>query len=307
LPQIFTNSDNQRLLESLQKHWEVLPFIDLSLANSENKSSFISLQLAFWLAKPITLVEIIETTSQKQMQEEALFCLLKLGCISWTRENLDLLKKHAEDFKWIEIALLCHEKGLTSAFERFFEEVATSLTFKEARVLLHLFEQGIDTAKYPLLLPYFERVKTFSLSFEDRLRLDALHIWTLFLKGDLKAAQEILERYPIELMQHETTPFYFLLGCFLYMTEGKEVAEAHFMGVMEVPYPPTSALLSYYFTGKIDLKKGWITGAFFWEKLQLYRELSLFYRCIKEKKMASFFQKQLTNELKSVQALYPSS
>ena len=48
--------------------------------------------LAFWLAKPITLLEIIETTSEQAVIRDALRCLLELGCSAWVREHLHYLE-----------------------------------------------------------------------------------------------------------------------------------------------------------------------------------------------------------------------
>lgn len=75
LPHIFSNPDNQKLIDNLKSAWDPLPFI---LSGSTQVS------LAFLLAKPITLMEIIESG---ESVSDALFALLELGCTSMIKES----------------------------------------------------------------------------------------------------------------------------------------------------------------------------------------------------------------------------
>ena len=90
---------------------ERIPFLE---------SNSLELQLAFLLAKPITLVEILESESKKNTKTDALFALLELKAFRFARENLHFIKDDALSYEELDIALFAHEKSLEKAFERYF-------------------------------------------------------------------------------------------------------------------------------------------------------------------------------------------
>jgi len=251
LPHIFQNPDNQRLLDSLKENWEPLYFVDHNAT---------AVQLAFFLAKPITLMEIIESG---QDVPTALFALLELGCNKMIKENPRL-----PDFPEIQDALLPTFKALKHS------------TISK-RALSHLFQTALDQGKASEVLPFLTE------------EFDNFHIWAFLLLKKYDEAGAILEKYPLEMRTQETSSLYPIFGCYLWATEGEAIAKAHFSGLLETPYPRTTALLGHFLNGKLDLRKGWIKQAFFWEKLQLYRQLILFYRCANNLGKATFFEKEL--------------
>jgi serine/threonine-protein kinase len=103
-------------------------------------------------------------------------------------------------------------------------------------------------------------------------------------------AGKLLLSYPLELLSQETTPLHFLYGCWLHVTEGKDIASIHFFGVMEVSYPRSWALFSHYLNGKIAEGEGWFEKAFLWEKRQIYKQLILFYQCIGDMERTIHYQ-----------------
>jgi serine/threonine-protein kinase len=72
---------------------------------------------------------------------------------------------------------------------------------------------------------------------------------------------------------------HFLYGCWLYVVEGKDIADIHFLSPIDALFPRSWNLFSYYYTGKIAEGTKWWEKAFLWEKRQLYRQQALFYRC----------------------------
>jgi hypothetical protein len=92
LPQIFQGKDHATLLFRLKKHLEKLPFFLLAEPDAE----YLACQLSFWLCKPITLVEIIETSHSAQIIANAMYALLTLGYSSWVEKNLSFLKEEKE-------------------------------------------------------------------------------------------------------------------------------------------------------------------------------------------------------------------
>ncbi len=255
LPQIFSNPDHQKLLDSLKKYLEPLYFLDPT-------PSSLATALAFWLAKPRTLLELID-----QDKENALFALLELG-------YLDEVKEYPE----LSLALLSYRLSIEKALKK--------LPIEPTRALIHLFERALEQGRGDLLLPHFNQLPGIP-------KIDELQIWALLQQEEWDKAGQLLEKYPLELRLQETSPFYFLFGCWLLATEGKEIAATHFSSASEHVYPPTTALLSHYLRGRIDLHKGWIKQALYWEKIQLYRQLALFYHCTEELDKVKFFQKRL--------------
>jgi serine/threonine protein kinase len=283
LPQIFLNADHQRLLISLQKHWEPLPFI-------ESSHLYVELQLAFWLTKPLMIVEMIEKTPDDSIfVANALFSLLELGHKSLAKKYLHLLSQDPQRSRGIEMALLPPIRALKA----FFSIERTSLSFVEQRTLLFLFQRCLDQKDPASILPFFPFLDALDLSEEERFPFDLFHIWALLLADEETQAGNLLKKYPLELVQKENTPLFFLFGCYLRLSEGEEISLTHLKGVHEIPYPPTSTLLSHYLNGYIHLKGGWINHAFLWEKRHLLRELILFYHCSKEESLVNSLHKKL--------------
>jgi len=256
LPQIYAIPDHQKLIDSMRDNWEILPFFN---------PQAIAVQLAFFLARPITLLEIIETGPDV---EDAFYALLELGCYKLIKENPRLV-----EFPDIQIAVLAHERK--GPFHGDYSP----------RLLMHLFQAALDTGHAKEILPYVQ---------DDVQRLGAL----LFTESWNEAAV-LFEKYPLEQLSLETSPLFPLFGCYLWATEGEAIARAHFNAVLDMPYPRTSSLLGLFLAGKIDLKNGWIEHALLWEKIQLYRQLMLFYHCAGKLKESQLFLKGL-KKLKSL-------
>jgi serine/threonine-protein kinase len=252
LPQIYALPEHQKLIESMRDNWETLPYFSRDA---------IGVQLAFLLARPIQLLEIIETGSQT---EDAFYALLELGCFNLIKENPRL-----PEFPDIQTAILAHDKGIKAALKT---------DIQNPRLLNYLFQTALDTGHAKEILPFVQD--------------DVLKLWALLLTNRWKEAGAIFEKYPLEQLSSETSPLFSLYGCYLRATENDAIARAHFHAVLEMPYPRTASLLGLYMTGQINLKNGWIEHALLWEKMQLYRQLMLFYHCAgKSKDKENFFKK----------------
>ncbi|MGE5196165.1 MAG: serine/threonine-protein kinase PknD [Anaerolineae bacterium] len=302
LPNIFSNPDNQRLIESLEKHLEPLAFIykmpqnvDLSMQNSR-----LAIQLAFWLAKPITLVEILETSSQhREMVVNALFSLLELGCTAWVREHLFLLSPQEEVFKLLTLAIDASEKKLPWVLKRIFKDFKA--TFEHVKVLAYLFEIALRQGQTALFIPYLEKLDRSGLPQDDLLQLNCLLISAYLLKNDWQKAKKLLYSYTMDMLNRESSPLYYLFGCFLRAAKGEKSAIKHFRRSTETQTPSLSCLLACFLSEQIDLKKGWLKRSFFWERVQLFSQLLLFYHCAGQKRLSLQFQKRLNQEWCNVQ------
>ena len=286
LPQIFQSQDHASLLLSLKKHLEKLPFFLLAVADEE----YLACQLAFWLNKPITLVEMIETSTSPAIIANAMYGLLAMGHKAWVEENLHYLKGGEEE-KLIEIALLYFKGGPQTALSKLVLQIPASPSNIEMRCAQFLFTRSLLEGKSKEALPYFQ-------AFPNTPTLDAMHICASLLQKESKKALEILEAYPPEILSDEYSPLFLPMGYYLLQAEGKDIALSHFSGSIDLPYPPTTMLLSYYLRGKIEGKKGWLSHAFVWEKIAFFYQLSLYYHFTKNYKKEQEYARRLKQQLK---------
>lgn len=257
LPHIFTNPENEKLLYSMQNNWEPLNFL---------KDNNPIIHLSFLLNKTLPLLELIEN---EQNVSDALFALLQLGCLQSLKEN-----PLAQKSKEIKQALLCH-----TSFQQALEQKDLS-----QRSLNYIIQTALDAQKEKEILPLLPK------------ECELMRIRALLSLKKWQEAGSLLDTYSIETCCNENSPLYPLYGCFLWMTEGAKIGKAHFSGCLETPYPRTTALLGYFLTKKIHLDKGWIKQALVFEKISLFRDLILFYRCLGNRAKVKFFQQKLAKE-----------
>ncbi len=244
LPHLFSNSDHQKLLASLEKHLEPLSFL---------KNGPVSLQLAFWLNKPFALLEMLS----KETAEDLLFCLYKLG-------HIDLVKEQLPHYPLPAIADLLKGKYQESM---------------DARTVAALFETALLSQNTTALLPHLT---------------GPLRIWALLLENKIDEAGALLKKHSQEELKKESNPLHFLYGCYLRAAEGEKRALEHFATHSHVPHPHSWALLGHYLLGTVDFDE-----LFAWERIQLFRQLMLYYHVAGEPAQLKSFQKKLMAELKN--------
>ena len=272
------------ILSSLKKHIEKLPFLLLT----ESEREHLVCQLAFWLCKPITLVETIETSTSSDVIANAMFALLIMGKWEWVEENLHFLED-PQASSLVKIALLYFQKGGQVALEALIQQLLASPTNAQMRCAYFLFERALIDMKSDELLLYFS-------FFPPTTFLDTLQIETSLMQNRWKEAQAILETYSPEMLSDEYSSLFIPMGCYLAHEEGQKIAESHFSGSIDLPHPPTSMLLSYY----LREKEGWMAQAFPWERVALYRQLVLYCHSSKAAKKENEFAKRLKAEVKKM-------
>ena len=211
-------------------------------------------QLAFFLDRPHTLLEIIETGPH---EEDAFYALLELGYINLVKENPRLA-----EFPDILAAL----KGKLGASQ-------------SPALQAYLIQNSIDQGKFQEILPY-------TASNEWK-------IWAYLLLEKWEEAGALLEKQTFDQLSSERSPLFPLFGCYLWATQGENTAKTHFNTALDTPYPRTASLLSHFLSGKINLKTGWIETALIWEKMELFRQLILLSHCSKNPEAAQLYAKKL--------------
>lgn len=238
----------RKLTNHLKLHWEPLEFAD--------KNDMIA-TLAFWLHKNY----IIEERMEKEAPFHSLFSLMML------KENAIVNKILGE----LPISSYKNERKLLQPLLENNIEVAFSQmppidTQEGKNVALALSDRALDEKRTDLLYPFLENTQ--DPAFTSRA------LWAYLQDGLFDKAGKLIESIPFQDLTQETTLLHFLYGCWLYATEGSEIASIHFDSVLEVPSPHSWTLASHYISGKLDTS--WFKRAFDWERWQLQRQLALF-------------------------------
>lgn len=295
------SNHTKKLFSSLSKHWEPLYFIEelpeqQDWSNKSNRINF-AIQLAFWLAQPYSLVEILMEAAELSFSTDAvvgnaLFSLVELGCWNLAKQQTEALRTSAsekmiETLDLIDIAILSHTHFL-KAFNQFLEK-PKQLDKQHARLALYFMEEAL-ARNQPALV--HQLVASLALTDEDSdlaVQTNSYVIWAHLLEKNWIKAGELLHAQPLDLLIHEKSLLHFLYGCWLYITEGKEIGAIHFSSLLDVPYPRSWTLFSHYFASPIKFE-AWLQKAFLWEKRQFYKQCSLFYHCIDDNVQAKHYR-----------------
>jgi len=300
LPFSAFGSHTQKLFASLQRHWEPLYFIldrHGESLSERRRDLRLALRMAFWLSKPYIIEEILDDIvkdlgSAWDEVANALFSLLELGCYAVAEKRWESLDKKPDDSttRMVRVVMECRRGSVEASLDHFLSQAGIRLAPEEFRTLYYLLERALDAEQTGLIHRTMERLKSFEMSIENSLHLNTVQIWAYLWDKKWKEAGELIETYPLELVNKESTVMHVLYGCWLQATEWKEIAQIHFAGVLDEPFPKSWSLLSHYLSGKIYLDTGWGMKAFLWEKRQLYRQLALYYRCTGDESLAKHFQ-----------------
>ena len=147
------------------------------------------------------------------------------------------------------------------------------------RIGFHLLDTALEQENASVVHLLCDRLGERNISSRHLLLIDCYRIWSSLQNKLWKESRILLHKYSIEQLTSEATPLYFLYGCWLYATEGEEIAWIHFSSVLPVAYPRSWNVLSHFITSRLAERDSWIHKAFLWEKRQLYRQLALFYIC----------------------------
>ncbi len=285
IPKIYNLKETDRLTRNLTVSWEDLPFIVIpaNFSNENEKHLQLSIQLSFWLARPNILYELVQAIPKKYKHREillqnGLLALFELRypklidfilSVKYRNENFGPLKE------LFEIAI---DEGTTLT-----QKLDRLLTKGSDQLVTALFNQGLTIKEAPKLLPYFDKTPKFNVQ----------HISALLLSGKNREAGKLLKGKPI----NDQSSIYFMLkGCHLAQSKGEDIALKHFAPLLEATFPSTPSLLAHFLKGHIDTKGLWFSQSFLWEKLQLYRQLSLYYTCLNKPRKAAQYEAFIDKE-----------
>jgi Serine/threonine protein kinase len=301
LPNVTSSKHVKRLFSSLKKYWEPLPFIaeDPAIEESILLSNLqFSIQLAFWLDKPYVLEEVLQEilddtmhlpTSSTLLIGNILFSLLNMQNKEVAESALNTIKSRIQNpDDALRHTLACVEAALKGdAAVLAFSPI---ISFDEERAAMILLDNALQNDATMEARALIDQALTRQMSNTTRQCFDARLISALLLEKKWEEAGKIFNKYSMETLSHESSPFFSLYGCWLYASEGKELAQIHFNSVLETTYPRTWTLLAHFLSGRIHEQHVWFQRAFMWEKRQLYRQLYLFYKCTENEELARYFR-----------------
>lgn len=301
VPHVLHSKETQNLISHLTADWEPLTFIETAkeFSSEEVRYHHLAIQLAFWLAKPTVLYEILQkiptdADERYMLVGNALFALLEMGYSKLASYILEKQYKESDpEFillkNYIEIGIQAEEKPIKDCLNLFFRVAPSHLSKRESRTLKFLFEKGLKTNDVNELSPFFSKLEAF-----DQIEMDLkpLKIWAHLLAGEYSQAEKLFPENQVTI----TSPYNLLRGCLLAKKEGEKGALSHFEAILNVSYPPSNTLLTHFLNGTIGLKSSWMQNAFPWEKTQLFRQLALYYSCLGKKRKVIEFEEMIVKE-----------
>lgn len=246
----------KKLMLDLQEHWE--PLIFLIPMNADEPQVMIT-PLAFWLHKNYVLEEFARTL--KNRDNVFINTLLSLYALDEKEQVLQLSKELLQKDKQPFSILLEPDIEKSLAFFQT-SSIEDPLLMK---VFFLLCERALEEKRTDLIYKALKNPDSSQLT---------QWIEALLIDQRWNEAEALFKKLPQEQFMHESSLLHYLYGCLLYVKEGKESAHIHWSSVLDMPYPRSWTLASHYLIGKLD--SNWHKKAFYWEKKQLKRQLSLF-------------------------------
>ncbi|MBA2727645.1 MAG: serine/threonine-protein kinase PknD, partial [Parachlamydiaceae bacterium] len=327
MPEATTTAGVKNLFNSLNRHWEPLYFFEdesHQMSDDKLKNLTFSMKLAFWLAKPYVLNEVIDELLHFKpfpfrTAANAVFCLIELGSwqlaskavdkiISTLETNIEMHDEANSSIQLLQIALLANQKSTLEAIEAARILPPQHFNKQYDRLIIYLMEKALDEYDIEAFNKLTTVLPESTLAPDNELLANCCKIWGAFIEKQWSKAGEILENYSLEILTHEGSPLHFLYGCWLYMTEGPEIASLHFGSILDLTSPRSWALFSHFYNGKIvtqetqkiGTEQSWYNKAFLWEKKQLYRQMALFYHCNGEDEKALNYRRLVKDTIVDV-------
>jgi eukaryotic-like serine/threonine-protein kinase len=218
----------------------------------------IALELAFWANKPFLIFEMIQKSTEKK---EGLYCLLFL-------KSLSLLPEEEIPYSLRKILSFPH-----SLFS--WEEDFLTLDLPEQHYILEIasldtrFSDKIQSLNLPPLLKPYQMIAA-------------------CMQKNFKTVEARLKTLSPENIPN--SPYFFIKGSLEAAKGGLHRAIDYFHSQIEEVMPYTFTLLAQWVLGKITLK----SPLFFWQKIQLLRQLILFFHCLGDENRVKSYRKQLS-------------
>lgn len=258
LPSISLRSEHAPLFTSLKTHLEKIP---LFLAEHPIEQA-LACQLAFWLGKTTSLLELMETADMA-VKLDASYSLFMLSEVEGVEENFTLIQE-GEAKELLSAALTYFEKGPEQALKKILSFPSSK---EQERALYCLLEKALcDEHKEPLVASLNSLPLTPPL--------DALHILIALKENNLPLATSLFTPYAEQEKKNPYSPLFVAMGYYLYKTQGEEAALSH---LSRAPAYSTASLLPQWMKQSKEQRMLWREQKLlFWENTLLQKQLYLY-------------------------------
>lgn len=290
-----------KLLSSLQKNWEK-PFFILhtnEMQDPELERLSLCIGVGFWLAKPHILIESVEDLLARPIVcmsylADTIFCLVEIGDYAGARAMLERVRailseneqRRYEGSLHLMELLIKTENSFLDGLSWLKTRSKKELTQEEERLVWFLARHAIDRED-PLASDIVA-----TLHFQpNQEAIDALIAEHLLYRGDLVGVAMLFQKYPQERMLQESSPLYFVYGCFIAAKEGIQEALSFFSKALDIAFPRSWVLGAHFLASKIHMTPaGWFSRSFLWERRALYQQLALFWHAAKDSEKAKYWK-----------------
>lgn len=290
LPKICEKSDTQSLINNLTHNWETAPFHNYPHGMSKSQPmwySYLSQDLAFWLADPHIFYKIIKDLPSLNKEHLTLYenscaslvALRQVNILKYLFKSIDRNRK--------DLNQLMQAMEIISSDSSIEKKLKSIIGKTKSNIIRSFVQSNLNSKNAEKLVPILSSVKDLEPEF----------IWALLLSQRNKEAKKILKKHRT---YNYKSPYYILKGCLITALKGKEKAFDFSPNLIEIPFPETPTLLSYFLRGTLTKNSKWINQAFFWEKITLYRQLALYYRCLNKFSLTEKYEDFIEKEFEKI-------
>jgi hypothetical protein len=255
------------------------------------------------------LEDLLAKATSYEEKASILFALLHLKY----KEKLKATMKEVESSETVYLPL----QAVSSAFEKdalyalntYFTspQVFSNPFMKSAFVFLLDSFQNIKPALQKRIIEKLEEMAKWDLPLEEELLVKQTLIEWLTFSKELEKVETYLKQIPPSYQETEFSPFHFFKACLIAKEQGIEAAKKNLHRHEDQLFPPFFYIIDAYLAGKDVEKKRIEQEAFYSEKLELFKQLVLFYKSANLDKEANFYLRKLKKEMLDARSVYIDS
>ncbi len=301
-----------KLFSSLENNWEVPFFIQHRAPGSDAELRRFSINLGvnFWLSKAYMVNELLDDILQRPVVAmpyiaDALFVLVLLGADSLAKEKMARIRqvlsvgeqeRYHQSLESIQRLISTHnDLKAGAAFVQ--SLMAQTVSLEDERHIWLLLRRALDTGDEEASERICQRILKMDFRFTNQEVMDALVIEKLIYSRDVHRIEQILQKYPPARLANESSPLYFVHGCYVAMQEGPQAATGQFCKLLDIAFPRSWVLGAHFLAGKIHMTPaGWFMRSFAWERRSLYQQLRLFWHAASDVEKTGYWNALLQEE-----------
>ncbi len=292
--------ETKSLLNNIEQNLDTPIFLKSFDLNSPELLQII--QIAFYLNKPTVLIETTMKKDHDPTIKEALFslvgfCLLYLNQQHALNDFLNFLDPdhtHLSPFHSTLspfFSLLNQVKVETlEPFQSILNAPVSQLNQICALhylICFHLFDFPLGS-----LEDLFYLISDYPFEKKWEQEVDILKLTLLLRQKKFESCFPFFNRYAAEI-KLPLSPFFTLHSLYCLHENNEKFMLEEFKKLFQLPNPPLFSLFAHFLSGYINLKKGWIKTCFFYEKIELMRQLEFVYFIQGKRSQALFYRKKL--------------